>query len=145
MRLKGSLFQFLSTFDDCATFFSNIFCLQRVPPSNFFLIFCSKLKCQEARRVSSFKYFGTMRRLFCFFFRKFMKFFLSPRGPPFIFFIFCNKLDFQRARRVPPFTIFKNLRFLSLRYSADFRLSRLVLFCGPQKCVLQSFLSWILM
>ena len=40
--------------------------------------------------------------------------------------MFCNKLDFQ-SRKGPPFTILKTLRFLSFRYSADFRRSRLVL------------------
>ena len=45
---------------------------------------------------------------------------------PSIFLIFCNKLDFQKVEKVSPFTILKSLRFLSLRYSADFRRSRLV-------------------
>ena len=56
----------------------------------------------------------------------------SPKGPPFyifrhcdtvqfIFFIFCHQLEFHKTQRVPPFTI------LSLRYSADFGRSRLVL------------------
>ena len=48
-----------------------------------------------------------------------IEFFLSP----FIFSIFCNKLDFQKVRRMPPFTFLKTLRFLSLRYSTDFRRS----------------------
>ena len=52
--------------------------------------------------------------------------------PPSVFSIFCSKLDFQKARRVPLFTVVKNLRFLSLRYSADFRRSRLVCFFRPQ-------------
>ena len=42
------------------------------------------------------------------------------------FLIFCNKLYFQKAQRVPHFTILKTLRCLNLRYSADFRRSRLV-------------------
>ena len=46
---------------------------------------------------------------------------MSPKGPPSFFLIFCNKLEFQKA-----FYILKTLRFLSLRYSADFRRSRLV-------------------
>ena len=37
-----------------------------------------------------------------------------------------NKFDFQKTQRVPPFTISKSLSFLSLRYGADFRRSRLV-------------------
>ena len=44
--------------------FFSIFCLQRVPPSSFFLIFFSKLKCQKALRISFFMFFGTMRRKF---------------------------------------------------------------------------------
>ena len=51
---------------------------------------------------------------------------MSPKGPPSIFLMFCNKLDFQKVERVPPYTIFKTLRFLILRYSVDFRRSRLV-------------------
>ena len=38
-----------------------------------------------------------------------------------MFFIFCNQLEFHKAQSVPRFTI------LSLRYSADFGRSRLVL------------------
>ena len=54
----------------------------------------------------------------------FFRIFLSPKGPPSNFLIFCNKLDFQKVEI--PFTISKTLRFLSLRYSADFRRSLLV-------------------
>ena len=35
---------------------------------------------------------------------------------------------FQKTQRVPPFTISKSFSFLSLRYGADFRRSRLVIF-----------------
>ena len=35
-------------FRNCATFFENFFCRQRVPPSSF-LIFCSKLKFQKPK------------------------------------------------------------------------------------------------
>ena len=52
---------------------------------------------------------------------------MSPKGPPSIFLIFCNQLEFHKVQRVPPFTI------LSLRYSADFSRSRLVLFKGQPK------------
>ena len=45
--------------------------------------------------------------------------------PPSLYLIFCNKLDSQKARRVPLLQVQK-LPFLSLRYSADFRRSRLV-------------------
>ena len=39
-----------------------------------------------------------------------------------------TKLDFQKVQRVRPFTVLENFRFLSLRYSAYFRRSRLVFF-----------------
>ena len=45
--------------------------------------------------------------------------------PPSTFSIFCNKLDLKKSKG-PPFTILKTLLLLSLRYSADFRRSRLV-------------------
>ena len=57
----------------------------------------------------------------------FSKFVLSPNGPSFKFLLFCNKLDFHKPQRVLPFRIFKPSSFLSLRYSADLRPSRLVL------------------
>ena len=60
--------------------------------------------------------------------KKFSNFFKCLQRPSFIFLIFCNKLDFRKAEIVPPFTILKTLRFLSLRYSADFRRSRLVFY-----------------
>ena len=87
--------------------------------------------CQKAQRVSPFMYFGTVRLfkilIFCFFFENLKKIeiSLSSKDPPSIYLIFCNKLDFQKARRVPLLQVQK-LRFLSLRYSADFRRSRLV-------------------
>ena len=78
--------------------------------------------------------FGPMRLVqnshFSFFLQNFFKNVfefhqMSPKGSP-SFLIFCNKLDFQKVERVPLFTIIKTLRFLSLRYSADFRRFRLV-------------------
>ena len=55
------------------------------------------------------------------------KSFFVSEGRLHLFLIFCNKIDFQKARSVPLFSILKTLRFLSLRYSADFRRSRLVI------------------
>ena len=73
----------------------------------------------------------------------FGKFFYVPKGSPLqFFFIFCNQLEFHKAGRVLTFqfwaldmaptlavlglfSIFKTLRFLSLRYSAEFRRSRI--------------------
>ena len=76
------------------------------------------------------------------------------RVPLSSFLIFCNRIYVNKAQRVPPFTFFgtmrhfpkeknskisslkKNvLRFLSLRYSADFRRSRLVYFFRPTKAL----------
>ena len=71
-------------------------------------------------------FFGTVR-LFQFFFgtlRLFSIFFCRQKVPPSSFLIFCSKLKFQTAQKV--FTILGTFRFLSLRYSADFRRSRLV-------------------
>ena len=55
----------------------------------------------------------------------FSKFLLSPKGPPSLFWYFSTDWIFKTPKR-SPFTILKTLRFLSLRYSADFRRSRLV-------------------
>ena len=70
---------------------------------------------------------------------------MSPKGPPSSFLIFCNRRYVNKSKRVPPFTFFgtmrhllkeknckipsffskKNVsRFLSLKYSPDFRRSR---------------------
>ena len=87
-------------------------------------------------------FFGTVRLFF-------ENFFYVPKGslPPSRFLIFCNGMFVNKSRRVPPFTFFGImrlfferkkfskisfffqkivLRFLSVRYSADFRRSRLV-------------------
>ena len=53
--------------------------------------------------------------------------FLSPKGPPFEFYDILQQTGFSKSLKGPPFTILKTLRFLSLRYSADFRRSRLVI------------------
>ena len=42
---------------------------------------------------------------------------------------------FKKPQRVPPFTISKSLSFLSLRYGADFRRSRLVSSYNCSACV----------
>ena len=59
-------------FRHCATFFAF-----KGSHLQVFLIFCSELNCQKARRVSRFKYFGTMRPfkllIFRFFFENFKK------------------------------------------------------------------------
>ena len=129
--MEGHLFQF---FWHCATFF-RFFCLHRVPTYKFFLIFCSKLMCQKAQRVYPFKYFGTMRlfkililRLFFenFKFQRKIEFFFVSKGSPLHFFDILQKTGFSKNPKGALFTVLKTLRFLSLRYSADFRRSRLV-------------------
>ena len=70
---------------------------QRVPPLSF-LIFCNVMFVNKSRRVPPFTFFGTMRLL------------LKE--------IFFQKFQFFSKKSV--------LRFLSLRYGADFRRSRLV-------------------
>ena len=88
----------LDFFRNCATFFSKIFlCPQRVPPLSF-LIFCNGMFVNKSRRPPPFTFFGTMRLL------------LKEN--------FFQKFQFFSKKSV--------LRFLSLRYGADFRRSRLV-------------------
>ena len=138
---EGFFFIFFSTLCD----FFQFICLQRVH-LEVFLIFCSKLKCQEAQMVCPFKYFGTetvQNSYFSFFFRNFLnflksknkirKFFVSKGSPLQFGLISCNKLDFQKGRRSPPFTVLKILRFLSLRCSADLRLDIPVMFLSPDQ------------
>ena len=82
---------------------------------------------------------------------------MSPKGPPLSFLLFCYRMRVYKSKRIPPFTFFgtvrhfpkefffenfkffskKNvLRFLSLRYSADLRRSRLVDIICEVCCVL---------
>ena len=74
-----------------------------------FLIFCSKLKCQKAQRVSLFMYFGTVRLFKILIFRFFSKMkkilenFLSPKSPPFNLFDILQHTGFSKTRRVPLF------------------------------------------
>ena len=77
---------------------------------------------KKSQRVPPFTIFGTVTLFKNLNFKIFSNFFLMfPKGPPFNFLKFCNQLEFHTAQRPPPFTI------LSLRYSADFGRSRLVL------------------
>ena len=87
-----------------ATIF-RIFLPSKGPTFNF-LIFCSKLQCQKAQRVSLFRYFGTMRLfkiLILLFFQKFLKnskiFF--TKDPPFNLFDILQQTGFSKTRRVP--------------------------------------------
>ena len=59
---------------------------------------------------------------------------MSPKGPfndPFNFFDILQQTGFSKG---PPFTILKTLRFLSLRYSADFRRYRFVFYWRNTPC-----------
>ena len=75
----------------------------------------------------SFEVFGTMRiskfSFFCFY----RKFFNVSKVSPFEFFDILQQTGFSKSPKGPSFTILKTLGFLSLRYCADFRRSRLVL------------------
>ena len=110
-RLKGPLFQFFSAL---WTFFYFFVLSSKGPTFKFFLIICSKVKCQKAQRVSPFKYFGTVRLFKTFIFVllfenlfKIFEFFFVSEGSPLQFFWYFKKLDFQNAERVP-FYSFKN-------------------------------------
>ena len=86
-----------SIFFGIVRLFSKIFqCLKRVPLSSF-LIFCNRIYVNKAQRVTPFAFFGTMRH-------------------------------FLIEKKIKNFVFLKKslLRILSLRYSADFRPSRLV-------------------
>ena len=92
--------------------------LQRVPPF-VYSIFNVRYKTGRDYRVPPLIFF----RQWATFFRIF---FCRQTVPPSSFLIFCSKLKFQKAQRVPLLQVQKLSAFLSLRYSADFRRSRLV-------------------
>ena len=95
---------------------------ERVPRS-FVSIFCNRVDVKNPKE-SPFYIFGTVTHTV-----QKSHFLKSSKSPPSPYFIFCNKLEFQKAQRVPPSTILtKPLRFFSLRYSAVFGHSRLVIF-----------------
>ena len=81
---------------------------------------------KTSQRVPLFHiFFGTValfKRPILIFFRNFLK---SPKGPPLTFFHIVQPTGVSQSPKGPPFTI------LSLRYSADFGRSRLVIdsFC----------------
>ena len=54
------------------------------------------------------------------------KFLMSPKGSYSFFFNVLQQTGFSKSPKNPPLTILKTLRFLSLRYSAVFRGTRLV-------------------
>ena len=120
--------------------FFDFFCLQRVPP--FIFYFYRNLQNRPRLKGPPFDFVSAL----CdFFFENLLKF---PKGPPLEFFLlFCKECmfgnqkgspllyfsalcDIFRKKNFRKFQVFfskKNVsRFLSLRYSADFRRSRLV-------------------
>ena len=94
-----------------------------------FYFFEETYKTGRAQRVPPLNFFGIVPLCF-------ENFSMSPKVPSFEFLIFCNILYVNKYKIVPRFTFFdtmrhfskeKNvLRFLSLRYSADFRRSRFI-------------------
>ena len=66
----------------------------------------------------------------------FEKFLMPQKSPPFESFLYFATECMLINPKGPPFYNFKNLRFLSLRYSADFRRSRLVDVTSDLYCVL---------
>ena len=121
--------------------------MQKGPPFHI-LLFYRSLQNRTRLKGPPLQFFFGIVRLF------FKNFLMYQKSPPFEFLIFCNKIYVDEAQRVPPFTffgtmplflkekIFKNffLRFLSLRYSADFRRSRLVkpIFYRKSMCTLKA-------
>ena len=122
MRLNGPC----QCFSALCAFFSNFFV------SSSFLIFCSKLYFQKAQRVPPLQFsalWDCSKFIFRFFFENFNFFEIFQclqRVPPSIFFDILQQTGFSKSTKGPQFTILKTLRCLSLRYSADFRRSRLV-------------------
>ena len=108
---------FRAIFRHCVTFF-RFFLPSKGPTVKFFWIFCSKLRCQKAQRVSPFKYyFGSIRLFEILIFRFFRKLkkkfeiFWSPKGPPFNLFDILQQTGFSKSPKCPPFYRFKNCAF----------------------------------
>ena len=107
----------------------------RAPPLNFFRLFFDKgspfkfLDILQQTEVSKSPK-GLPFRVFQHYVSKFSFFVVVSKGSPSFFRYFATNCIFKKPKG-SPFTILKTLRFLSLRYSADFRRSRLVslLFC----------------
>ena len=76
--------------------FENFLMFPKGPPF-IFLIFCNRTNVKKFKRVSSFRFFGTMR-LFAFFFENFSK---SPNGPPSIFLKYRKRMDVKKSQRTP--------------------------------------------
>ena len=104
-------------------------------------------RAPEAKSAQGKLYSKGSPLTFFYFFKETYKTGRAQRVPPLSFLIFCNGMFVNKSRRVPPFTFFGTmrlllkekffqkfqffskksvLRFLSLRYGAHFRRSRLV-------------------
>ena len=97
--------------------------VQRVPPF-VYSIFNVRYKTGRDYSVPFEFLFGTMLLFSNFFCRQMV---------PFKFFDILKQTEVSKSTKGPPFTILKTLRFLSLRYSADYRRPRLVSFFLKKK------------
>ena len=80
-------------------FFRNFFNVpQRALPS-IFLIFCNRTNVEKSQRVSSFRFFGTMRLLKILMF--FVQIFWLYQRFPLIFLKFCNTMDVWKSQTAP--------------------------------------------
>ena len=126
-RLKDSFFQFFSALCDF-----RIFLHSKGPTFKFFWYFAANKVSNSPKGLPFyvFRHYETIRNSHFSFFSKVKKIrkFLSQRvRPPFNLFDILQQTGFSKSSKGPPFTGLKTLRFLSLRYSADFRRSHLVL------------------
>ena len=123
----------------------------------FLFTFSRKPTKPDVPKGPPFEFFSTVRLFF-------ENFLMSPKRPPSRFLIFCNGMYVNRSRRVPsPFYFFRHYAtfserkiffenfkffskklfcaFLSPRYGADFRRSRVVCYCSRMQKSFQIALS----
>ena len=78
--------------------FENFLMSPKGPPF-IFLIFCNRTNVRKFKRVSSFRFFGTMRLLkIRIFFENFSK---SSNGPPQFFLKYRKRMDVKKSQRTP--------------------------------------------
>ena len=104
-------------------FFSKFFSRQGHPLKFFDIL--QQTEVSKSPKGLPFKFFGTMRRFQNSHF-SFSKIFYSLQRVPLHFFDILQQTGLSKSPKGPSFYNLKTLRFLSLRYSADFRRSRLV-------------------
>ena len=99
------------------TYFRKFLMSPKGPPF-ILLIFCNRTNVKKFKRVSSFRFFGTMRLKNSHFVENF------PNGPPSIFLNYRKRMDVKKSQRTPPFhsfrpcEIFKSNNFcLKVRFS----------------------------